>query len=286
MSASSALRVIRSAANTTWDNAGFDFSLGADASARLDVRKSDASRNGSVDELACRASVAGGVVSSAVSASSDSAWLEGTVTEVRSVACRDLIVGDAASFVLLEVVSAGAARALSVIELAVRAFGDSAGINCGSRRDYTKTSRNLGLSQTGASKLVEEGALWAAHDEVEVEVVDLIVWETGRSPDFSTHGSQQSESSRVGDGEVDGNGIGYVVVVPVDHHLGFEGVNVDPVDFTGVHQIEELGSGNHFHVIDVDLISLTVSSGFQSERVYKTVSISSIPIELGDVSVI
>ena len=49
--ASCALGVIRCAAVAAGKNAGFDFSLGADSSARLDVSRSNASRDGSVDVL-------------------------------------------------------------------------------------------------------------------------------------------------------------------------------------------------------------------------------------------
>jgi hypothetical protein len=49
--ASCALGVIRCAAVAAGKNAGLDFSVGADSSARQDVSRSNASRDGSVDVL-------------------------------------------------------------------------------------------------------------------------------------------------------------------------------------------------------------------------------------------
>ena len=142
------------------------------------------------------------------------------------------------------------------------------------------------MAKTGAGEFVEVGACRAVHDVVEVEVVDLVVRQAGRGPDFSTHGSQEPQTCRIGDGEVDSDRVGYIVVVPIDHHFLFEVVDVDPVDFAGIHQVEELSSRNHFHVIDVDLISLAVDSRLQDERVCSRVSVSSIPIKLGKISVV
>ena len=100
--------------------------------------------------------------------------------------------------------------------------------------------------------------MWTLHDEVQVEVVDLVVWNACRGPNFSTHGGQETQTSRIGDGEVDADGVRDVVIVPVDHHICLECLHVDPVHFTGIHQVEELGSWDDFHIVDVDLVSLAV----------------------------
>ena len=97
----------------------------------MDVSRSDAGRDGSIDELSCRASITSGVVSATVSASSDSARLEGAISQVRSVAGRNLSDRNTASFVFLEEVSVDTAYTLSVIYLTVGASGDLASVEVG-----------------------------------------------------------------------------------------------------------------------------------------------------------